>query len=127
MSNSNNSISFKRSLFSVRYNSFIDNGDTCQVCDDGTSNIVSHNYYDDWDSPDVDVNGYVDSPYAFEGDSENQDEYPLAEAGVVPTEVEPTPTTGTGGNNPLPMELIIITGATGAIIIIAGILLLKRR
>ena len=109
--------------FTVMYNTFIDNGDTCQVCDDGTSNVVSHNYYSDWSTPDADANGYVDTPYAFEGDSENQDEFPLAEAGVVPTtDEEPVP-----GGDPLPMELILIAGAIGAIVIVAGLLFAKRR
>ena len=103
--------------YSIKYNTFQDNGATCQVYDDGTSNIVSHNYYDDWNSPDADANGYVDTPYVFEGDSENQDEFPLAVAGVVPAEI----------SNGLPMELILIAGAFGAIVIVTSLVLFKRR
>jgi len=109
--------------FSVMYNTFIDNGVTCQVCDDGTLNVVSYNYYDNWNTPDADANGYVDTPYVFEGESENQDEFPLAVAGVVPTtDGEPGP-----GGDPLPMELILIAGAIGAIVIVVGLLFAKRR
>ncbi|MGY5880416.1 MAG: right-handed parallel beta-helix repeat-containing protein [Candidatus Thorarchaeota archaeon] len=110
--------------YSVKYNTFIDNGVTCQICDDGTSNIVSHNFYNDWSSPDANADGFVDSPYAFEGDSATQDEFPLAEAGIVPT-TETTTTTGT--ENQLPMELILIAGAVGAIVVVASVLMLKRR
>ncbi len=114
--------------YSVKFNTFIDNGADCQVCDDGTSNLVSQNFYDDWSSPDVDANGYVDSPYALDGDAENQDEFPLAAAGVVPTQtVTTSTTTSTGVENPLPMDIILIAGAVGAIILVAGILVLKRR
>jgi parallel beta-helix repeat protein len=104
---------------SVKYNTFIDNGVTCQVCDNGSSNIVSHNYYDDWSFPDVDANGYVDSPYALDGDAENLDEFPLAVAGVVPvnkTEV-----------NPIRMEIILMAGALGTAVIVTAVLFVKRR
>ncbi|MCK4567811.1 MAG: hypothetical protein KAU48_10945, partial [Candidatus Thorarchaeota archaeon] len=96
----------------------------CQVCDDGTSNLVSQNYYDDWSSPDVDTDGYVDSPYALDGDAENQDDLPLAVAGVVPTE---TVTTSTTIDNLLPMDMLLIAGAIGVIILVAVILVFKRR
>ena len=115
-------------FFSVMYNTFRESGATCHVYDDGTSNVVSHNYYDDWDSPDDDGNGFVDTPYEIEGDSENQDEFPLAVAGIVPTtEAESSTTTTSGGTSPIPMDLLLIAGAVGAIVIVAGVLILKRR
>lgn len=113
------------SNFSIKYNTFIDNGVDCQVNDDGTSNIVSQNYYDDWSTPDVDADGYVDSPYALDGDAENQDELPLAVAGVVPTTTVTTTTSTT--ENPLPMDLLLIAGAIGVIVIVGVVLLVKRR
>ncbi len=116
--------------FSVKFNTFIDNGVDCQVCDDGTSNLVSQNFYDDWSSPDADVDGYVDTPYALDGDAESQDEFPLAVAGVVPeivTTSTTTTTTTTTSNPDSTLQLIIVGGAVGAIILVAGILLLKRR
>ena len=112
--------------FSVKFNTFIDNGIDCQVNDDGTSNLVSKNYYDDWTSPDDDTDGFVDSPYAIDGDAENQDELPLAVAGVVPTGTVTT-TTSTTGENPIPMELLLIAGAVGAIVIVGVVLLVKRK
>jgi len=111
--------------FSVKFNTFIDNGADCQVCDDGTSNIVSQNYYDDWSSPDVDVDGYVDTPYALDGDTENQDALPLAVAGVVPTVT--TSTTTTVVENPLPMDMLLIAGAVGVIVLVGVVILVKRR
>lgn len=112
------------SYFSVKYNTFIDNGVDCQVCDDGTSNLISQNFYDDWSSPDDDADGYVDSPYVLDGDAENQDDFPLAVAGVVPTG---SVTTSTTVENPLPMDLLLIAGAVGAIVVVGVVLLVKRR
>ena len=118
------------SYFSVKFNTFIDTSVDCQVCDDGTSNLVSQNYYDDWNSPDADADGYVDSPYSLDGDSENQDEFPLAVAGIVPiteTETSSTTTDTSVGDDPFPMEIILIAGAVGAIVLVAALLLVKRR
>ena len=92
--------------------------------------MVSQNYYEDWNSPDADVDGYVDSPYALDGDSENQDEFPLAVAGVVPitkTETSSTTTDTTVGVDPFPMEMILVAGAVGAIVLVAALLLVNRR
>ena len=104
---------------SVKFNTFIGNGVTCQVCDNGISNVVSQNYYDDWSSPDANADGYVDSPYLLDGDAENQDDFPLAVAGVVPTDMPQ--------GTPLSSELILIAGGLGVIVIVALILLLKRK
>ncbi len=112
--------------FSVKYNTFTNTDSTSHVCDDGESNVISHNFYDDWTTPDTDANGFVDTPYIFAGTSGNQDEFPLAVAGVVPTTTITTSTTQTSAA-PLPMELILLAGAVGAIVIIAGLLLIKRR
>lgn len=107
------------SHISVKYNTFNDNGITCQVCDDGTSNTVSQNYYDDWASPDADADGYVDSPYSLDGDADNQDEFPLAIAGCVPT---------TRTNEiPLPVELILMAGVLGSIVLVVAVFLVRRR
>ncbi|MCK5265577.1 MAG: hypothetical protein KAR03_08215 [Candidatus Thorarchaeota archaeon] len=52
----------------------------------------------------------------------------MATAGVVPTQtVTTSTTTSTGVENPLPMDMVLIAGAVGAIILVAGILVLKRR
>ena len=113
-------------FFSVRYNAFINTSATSQVNDDGTSNLISHNYYDDWNYPDTDGNGYVDSPYVFDGEAANQDEFPLAIMGVIPSTESQSSTTNSS-SNPLPMDLILIAGGIGAIIIIAALLMIKRR
>ncbi|MGY5873749.1 MAG: right-handed parallel beta-helix repeat-containing protein [Candidatus Thorarchaeota archaeon] len=124
--------------FSVTYNTFEDSGETCQVCDDGTSNTVSYNYYDDWDTPDNDQDGYVDTPYAIDGSAGNQDEFPIADDEWVPitTDTETTSSstttetgtdTGIADNSPLGMEFVFIAGGVGAIVLVAGMLMLKRR
>jgi len=112
--------------FTVRYNTFMNNAVACQINDDGTSNLVSKNYYDDWNSPDVDENGYVDSPYVLDGDAANQDDYPLAVAGVVPT-IESESSNTNSSSNPFPVEMILIAGGIGIIIVMAGLLIFKRR
>jgi parallel beta-helix repeat protein len=69
---------------SAEFNTFVDN--ICpQICDNGTSSDITFNYYSEWDSPDANSDGYVDAPYLLAGDSGNADRYPLAVAGVVPS------------------------------------------
>jgi len=104
---------------SVSFNTFVENGVTKQVCDDGLNNGVSKNYYSDWNSPDANSDGYVDSPYILDGTAGNQDDLPLAEAGVVPT-IEPSQ----GSNQ---MVILLIGGAAGVVILIAAALMIKRR
>jgi parallel beta-helix repeat protein len=70
----------------VKFNSFIENGLACQVQDNGTLNEFSHNYYNDWTTPDNNADGYVDTPYPIDGISGNLDRFPLVNAGVIPTE-----------------------------------------
>ena len=107
------------SLVTLKYNTFIDNGVTCQVCDDGTSNAISENYYDDWNSPDADANGYVDVPYELDGTADNQDDLPLAVAGVIPTT--------TPDESPLLIDPLIIVGSIGAVIVAITLALVRRR
>ena len=118
--------------FDIKYNTFADNGDICQICDQGDTNDIRFNYYSDWTSPDVDSNGIVDNPYAADGDVSNEDPYPLTVVGVVPEIEEPPPTTPTPTTtpdepNPFPMDLILIgVGAAVVIVIISGVILRKR-
>ncbi len=112
-------------FFEIKYNTFDTNGETCQICDDGVSNDISFNYYSDWTSPDTDANGIVDNPYAIDGLASNEDPFPLTEAGVVPVIEEPTPTPT---ETPLPMDLILIgVGAIAAVVIISGVVMLRKR
>lgn len=118
-------LSDETEYFEVQYNTFDANGGTSQINDDGDGNEVSFNYYSDWTSPDNDVNGIVDNPYAFDGLASNEDPYPLTEAGVVPVIEEPTPTPT---DTPLPMDLILIgVGALAIVIIISGVVMLRKR
>jgi parallel beta-helix repeat protein len=64
----------------VKLNNFTRNKnsrDISQAYDDGTNNLITHNYWNDWVAPDTDVNGVVDKPYLIEGDSNNYDQHPL--------------------------------------------------
>ena len=117
--------------FEIFYNSFNNNGVDCQLCDSGTSNIVSQNYYDDWTAPDDNSDGYVDVPYDISGIAENQDLYPLVEAGVIPELPSSTTTTNTTTNSGeqnenLLIQVAIVGGAIAIIVVLVGIYTLKR-
>ncbi|MHA2238376.1 MAG: right-handed parallel beta-helix repeat-containing protein [Candidatus Hodarchaeales archaeon] len=65
------------------WNQFLGNnpGGTSQANDShistGFSNTFNNNYWDDWTSPDVNDDGFVDEPYPIDGEAENQDASPL--------------------------------------------------
>jgi parallel beta-helix repeat protein len=62
----------------IRFNSFEESnlGET-QASDDGTDNLISGNYWDDWFSLDANEDLIVDIPYPIDGISNNSDPYPL--------------------------------------------------
>ncbi|MFW9992108.1 MAG: NosD domain-containing protein, partial [Candidatus Odinarchaeota archaeon] len=60
----------------IEGNFFIDNNP--QAYDYGLNNTFSHNYWNDWTTPDSDMDGIVDIPYAIGGTAGNTDPYPLA-------------------------------------------------
>ncbi|MFW9847538.1 MAG: right-handed parallel beta-helix repeat-containing protein [Candidatus Thorarchaeota archaeon] len=116
----------------VELNEFYDNSDGCQVCDDGTGNLIRYNYYDDWDSPDDDSDGFVDTPYSLDGSTGNSDSYPLAEPGVMPqTQTQPIDTTPTSTDDSPPPALstemlaLIVAGVIGIIVVV--VLIVKKR
>jgi parallel beta-helix repeat protein len=116
----------------VEDNEFYSNGDGCQICDDGSLNEIECNYYDDWDSPDADADGYVDNPYSIDGTAANSDGFPLSVAGVIPDTTTAT-TSGTSSTTteddslPLSPEILIL-GAAGIIgILVVGVLIIKKR
>ncbi|MFX0171578.1 MAG: right-handed parallel beta-helix repeat-containing protein [Candidatus Hodarchaeota archaeon] len=71
----------------IRYNDFIANFHLIQkqiftgsqVFDDGLANIFIFNHYNDWISPDDDLDGYVNSPYLISGSAQNNDPCPLTQ------------------------------------------------
>ncbi|MFX0210761.1 MAG: NosD domain-containing protein, partial [Candidatus Hodarchaeota archaeon] len=73
------------SRINIMYNDFIGNHYLVQeqnliesqAFDYGIDNIFVFNHYDDWVSPDDDLDGYVDSPYLINGSAQNNDPYPL--------------------------------------------------
>jgi rhodanese-related sulfurtransferase len=63
-------------------NNIIDNNDPLdQAWDDGAGNVWNNatmgNYWNDWTTPDVDVNGIVDVPYNITGGANTTDDLPL--------------------------------------------------
>ena len=112
----------------ITRNVFINNSAAVQVCDEGENNTYIYNYYDDWVSPDADSDLIVDSPYVIDGDTENEDPYPLADPDAVPPTIDETTTTGTGESEsvPIPMEMILIAGGA-VVIILVGVFVVKRK
>jgi len=121
------SLNDETEFFEIMYNVFFDNGIDCQLYDDGEANYFGYNYFSDWQSPDADADSYVDLPYEIEGAAENTDDWPITIIGYYPTATTTTTTTTTTSNPDSTMQLIIVGGAVGAIILVAGILVLKRR
>ena len=99
----------------VKFNEFIDNGFDCQVLDNGTLNEFTHNYYNDWTSPDVNQDGYVDVPYSIDGISSNSDLFPLTNAGILPT----------GSSNNITENLVLLSIIGG--LVISLVIFGKRR
>ncbi|MHA2333120.1 MAG: right-handed parallel beta-helix repeat-containing protein [Candidatus Hodarchaeales archaeon] len=66
----------------VKWNNFIDNnlGGDSQAWDNGTNNLFTNNYWDEFTSPDTNADGYVDNQYAVDGSADSQDLTPLASA-----------------------------------------------
>jgi len=101
---------------SLKFNTFIDNGVDCQVSDNGTLNEISHNYYSDWTTPDNNSDGYVDVPYLIDGEAENSDLFPLANAGVIPT--EPT--------DSVSLEIILSLASIVSLVVLVGVFYSRR-
>ena len=49
-----------------------------QVSDSGADNVILHNFYDDWCTPDVEPDGIVDVSYQIDGTTQTADSEPLA-------------------------------------------------
>ncbi|MHA2369096.1 MAG: NosD domain-containing protein [Candidatus Hodarchaeales archaeon] len=62
----------------ITRNDFMNNApqNTAQGFDSGLINAILYNYWDDWLTPDVDNDSYVDSPYLLDGMSSSRDDYP---------------------------------------------------
>jgi hypothetical protein len=63
----------------IKWNDFVNNNiyTTTQAFDNGTDNVFTSNYWDEWISPDFNNDGFVDDPYPLDGDSSNTDPFPL--------------------------------------------------
>lgn len=109
----------------VTRNVFINNGVASQAYDEGANNTFIYNYYDDWVSPDADLNQIVDVPYAIDGNAENEDPYPLANPNAVPPIIEGT-TTPADGDGQIPMEILLVAGAA-VVIILVVVFFVKRK
>jgi len=118
-------------FFDIRFNVFMDNGGGCQLYDDGENNIFNFNYFSDWLSPDDNNDNFVDLPYEVDGTADNSDDWPLTVIGCNPSSTTSTGTSSaTTAANIIPnptTTLVIVGGAIGVIVLIAGVLVLKRR
>ncbi len=123
----------------ARQNVLLNNGVTCQVCDDGTNNIFEFNYFDDWTSPDANADDIVDEPYEIDGDASNQDLYPLASPDAVPpttatsttsmTTISTTTTSTTSTTSEtleIPLEFLAI-GIGATVVLIGAILVIRMK
>ncbi|MHA2140099.1 MAG: right-handed parallel beta-helix repeat-containing protein [Candidatus Thorarchaeota archaeon] len=112
------------SMTTIRQNTFVSNGGTCQAYDNGENNTFIYNYYADWVNPDIDANHIVDEPYKVEGDALNEDPYPLVGPdATIPNQYPTTyPDTPTGFN----LDPLMIVGITGSAIVFAVAVFLKR-
>ncbi|MHA2028120.1 MAG: right-handed parallel beta-helix repeat-containing protein, partial [Candidatus Kariarchaeaceae archaeon] len=65
----------------VEYNDFIleELDGPIQGSDNGIDNIINYNYWNNWNSPDINGDGIVDEPYLLDGDAGNADNAPLVE------------------------------------------------
>ncbi|MHA2047560.1 MAG: right-handed parallel beta-helix repeat-containing protein [Candidatus Thorarchaeota archaeon] len=111
--------------FDVMYNTFIENGIDCQVCDDSIDSVILCNYYSDWNTPDIDSNGFVDVVYDINGDAENEDALPLAVPGVIPPTVPPT--TSPPPTESLAGETLVLVGVAVVVLVLGIVLIIKRR
>jgi parallel beta-helix repeat protein len=62
----------------IFFNNFIGNNQGgIQALDNGSLNIFTNNYWNDWIAPDIDGDRIVDSPYFLDGSANNADNSPL--------------------------------------------------
>lgn len=63
----------------ISRNNIINNGEKYQSYDKGENNTFAQNYWNPWNSTDVDDDSFVDYPYIIEGNANNTDRFPLIE------------------------------------------------
>jgi len=63
----------------ISRNNIINNGEKYQAYDKGENNTFARNYWNPWNSTDVDNDSFVDYPYIIEGNANNTDKFPLTE------------------------------------------------
>jgi parallel beta-helix repeat protein len=111
----------------VTQNLFSDNGDGCQVVDDGDDNVFSYNYFNEWTSPDTDGNNIVDNPYEIDGDAGNSDPCPLADPeGPIPDDTATTTDGATSTGQGLDALSYLAIGFMVVLLGIAGYLKKRR-
>ena len=78
----------------ISHNNIINNGEKYQAYDKGENNTFTQNYWNPWNSTDVDDDSFVDYPYVIEGNANNTDGFPLTEiCAVLPLGFEFDPNT----------------------------------
>jgi parallel beta-helix repeat protein len=119
-------------------NDFLMNGVSGQAVDDGSSNIISENFWDDWMRPDSNHDNYVDNPYTINGTAGNEDVYPhtsphnpLPDWYILPTPkltTIPAPTPPPHNQpGPIPLiELVLIVGGAGVLDAVVMVMVAKQ-
>jgi len=68
----------------IKWNDFINNTGpwfgNSQAHDSGINNIFLNNYWNEWTTPELDGDGFVDYPYAIDGTASNYDLFPLTQS-----------------------------------------------
>lgn len=88
-------LSGETSLNMIKNNSFINNNHfgLFQALDNGINNNFSYNYWDDWSDPDHNQDGLINDPYQIDGNTNNQDFFPLIQ---IPINIVPNGKDGDG-------------------------------
>jgi parallel beta-helix repeat protein len=70
----------------IKFNDFIDNNNgNSQAADLGFNNLFIFNFWNEWTSPDINADGFVDNPYYIDNSVDNYDSYPLVHANPAQT------------------------------------------
>ncbi len=116
------------SNMTITRNAFYSCGSNCQILDDGTDNMFIFNFYNDWSSPDENLDGIVDNPYSADGSSLNLDPYPLSDPNIVPvTPTSGTETgTGTSEGEGFPLNLAVVAAGALVVIVLGGFFVRRK-
>jgi parallel beta-helix repeat protein len=114
----------------IEYNDFYDNGETHQVCDNGTDTSFHRNYWHQWIGQDIDLDGYIDTPLDIFGNSTCVDAEPMvAPCNPIPDWYTFIPITEPAVQQTLMVDWGVATtvAVAGTTVIVVLVVILKRR